>query len=91
MYEWDEAKRQSNLAKHGVDFADMEWFDWDTAVFMRTDVVDYEFRESAVGLIGDILHVVIYTDRELELTRIISMRRASTYETKIWNHAQTQS
>ena len=32
MYEWDEGKRQANLAKHGVDFADMDAFEWDTAV-----------------------------------------------------------
>jgi len=24
MYEWDEAKNRSNLAKHGLDFADAE-------------------------------------------------------------------
>lgn len=90
MYEWDEAKRRANLAKHGVDFADMVRFNWDTAVFMRTDVVNHEVREVMAGMIGDTLHVVIYADRGIDLTRIISLRRASRYETRIWNHAQTQ-
>ena len=30
-YEWDEADRQANLKKHGVDFALVEGFDWSTA------------------------------------------------------------
>jgi hypothetical protein len=28
MYEWDEAKRQENLRKHGVDFSIVDGFDW---------------------------------------------------------------
>jgi uncharacterized protein len=31
MYEWDEAKRQKNLAKHGVDFPAIESFEWEGA------------------------------------------------------------
>jgi hypothetical protein len=30
-YEWDEAKRAANLAKHGVDFGDIARFDWSAA------------------------------------------------------------
>ncbi len=30
-FEWDEAKRERNLAKHGVDFASFSSFDWDEA------------------------------------------------------------
>ena len=30
MYDWDEAKRQSNLAAHGVDFQGAVRFDWDS-------------------------------------------------------------
>ena len=90
MYEWDEAKRRANIAKHGVDFADMARFDWDTAVFLKTEVLDYEIRETAAGMVGDILFVVTYADRGIDLTRIISLRRASRYETRIWNNAQTQ-
>ncbi len=31
QYEWDEADRQANLKKHGIDFAQVEAFDWSTA------------------------------------------------------------
>ncbi len=27
-FEWNEAKRSTNRAKHGLDFADLEKFDW---------------------------------------------------------------
>jgi uncharacterized DUF497 family protein len=32
-FEWDEAKRLSNLRKHGTDFADIEDFDWQGAQY----------------------------------------------------------
>ena len=33
--EWDEAKRLSNLEKHGLDFADASKLDWDNATYVR--------------------------------------------------------
>jgi uncharacterized protein len=47
---WDEAKRVSNLAKHGLDFADIVHFDFDTALHTINDREDYgECREIAIG------------------------------------------
>ena len=31
-YEWDDAKRLSNLIKHGVDFEEADRFDWAEAL-----------------------------------------------------------
>ena len=31
-YEWDETRRQANLAKHGLDFETVRRFGWDTAL-----------------------------------------------------------
>jgi uncharacterized protein len=31
-FEWDEAKRIGNLRKHGVDFARVVTFDWNTMI-----------------------------------------------------------
>ncbi len=28
MFEWDEAKRRTNIAKHGVDLTEIARFDW---------------------------------------------------------------
>jgi len=50
---WDDAKRASNLAKHGLDFADVVQFDFDTALHDLDDREDYrEVREIAIGWCG---------------------------------------
>ena len=85
MYDWDEDKRQVNLAKHGVDFVAMESFQWDTAVEAFDDRHD-EPRWLAAGLIEDQLHVVAYTDRE-DIVRIISLRRATRQERRHYAEA----
>ena len=77
-YEWDEGKRKSNLNKHGVDFAAIETFDWETALVGRSDWHG-EIRFVAIGYIEDRLHQVVFTERG-EATRIISLRRASVRE-----------
>ena len=80
MTTWDEAKRRSNLAKHGVDFRDLAEFDWDNAVLEEDDSEAYgERRERATGLIGGVLHVYIYTLRGEE-DHAISLRLATKPE-----------
>ena len=65
-YEWDENKRRTNRAKHGVDFAAMRAFDWETA---RIEAEDHpeEPRWIGHGVIGSRL-------------RIISLRKANPRE-----------
>lgn len=77
-YEWDEAKREANRRKHGVDFADAALFEWRTAVVEESSRAD-EPRYLAIGYIGERLHAVVYTKRG-ENRRIISMRAASDRE-----------
>ena len=36
-FEWDEKKRAANLAKHGVDFAAAEEFDFESALVTPDD------------------------------------------------------
>ena len=60
MWDWDDAKRQANLAKHGVDFALIARFQWTGATTEPDRRFDYdEDRLIVTGLIGDRLHVVI--------------------------------
>ena len=40
-FEWDEAKRISNLAKHGLDFSEVERFAWASAHIGRDLRFDY--------------------------------------------------
>ena len=77
-YEWDEAKRRGNVAKHGIDFESVHLFDWTTARYER-NVRHGEERVLALGYIGDRLHAVVYIGRGAN-ARIISMRKAERKE-----------
>ena len=63
-FEWDERKRQINLAKHGVDFAraarvfDGRVVEWDDR---RSDYG--ERRRLVLGLEGHMVLFVVYTRR----------------------------
>ena len=84
MFTWDEAKRQANLAKHGVDFTEAERFDWSTSVRYPDLRRDYgEDRMRATGLIGDRVHVLVYTIRNGQM-RIIGLRKANKREVLEW-------
>jgi uncharacterized DUF497 family protein len=83
-FDWDEAKRRQNLRIHGVDFSAVEQFNWDFVQRTIDDREDYgELREKAIGLIGDVPHVLIFTERddaEGPLIWIISLRKANRQE-----------
>ena len=83
-FEWDEAKRAANIAKHGVDFAAVESFDFESALVMTDDRDDYgETREIALGHINARLHVLIFTWRN-EVVRVISLRKANRREVRVY-------
>ena len=80
MTTWDGAKRRSNLAKHGVDLAIAERFDFVTAIIIEDDSEAYgERREVAIGWIDDALYVYVYTMRGEE-DHAISLRKANPKE-----------
>ena len=80
IFEWDEAKRIANLAKHGVDFELVREFDWSTAYHRRDARRDYgEPRWFSLGLIGNRIHALVFTWRSGRV-RVISMRKASEKE-----------
>ena len=84
-FEWDDAKAQSNLAKHGVPFgyAARVFLDPGLVEFDASRAGDGEVRRKAVGLIEGRLHVVVYTDRA-SVIRIISARRTNETERKAY-------
>ena len=84
MWDWDEAKRQANLAKHGVDFDLINQFEWDTAQTEPDRRFDYgEDRFESIGHIGDRLYVAVYTPRG-NRRRLISLRKANSREVERW-------
>ncbi|MDR0874400.1 MAG: BrnT family toxin [Prevotellaceae bacterium] len=83
-FEWDENKRQANLAKHGIDFADAKAVFRDEHKFVVVDDrTDYgETRTITVGqILDELITAVISTDRNNNI-RIISARRANKKERK---------
>lgn len=82
IYDWDEAKSAENLVKHGVDFAAVEGFEWDSALIALDGRRDYgELRYSVFGLIGDRLFNLVFTPRAGRV-RVISLRRANRREVR---------
>ncbi len=88
IYEWNEAKRASNLIKHGVDFEDVRSFDWDSALIQGDKRRDYgEQRWRAIGVLGTcVVVVIVYTNRD-RATRVISARLASIKERAFYEAA----
>ena len=78
----DRSKRSSNLVKHGVDFATVESFDFDTAL-VRASLRGNDPRLEAYGPIGDRVHVLVY-GIEAHTIRVISLRKANGKETVTW-------
>ena len=86
-YEWDEQKCRENLAKHGIDFAEVEVaFQWLTAVIEPSPRYG-EMRWRAIGHIGARLHTVIYAMRDDNI-RIISLKRASAGDVRIYGQSR---
>ncbi len=88
QFEWNEAKRAGNLAKHGIDFVDaMEMFA--APMFVKSDErKDYgEPRWQGLGIVQGRLMVVAYTKREPNTVRIISLRKANRREKDFYQDA----
>ncbi len=83
-FEWDEAKRFANLSKHGIDFLDVSViFEGDT-LMVEDNRYDYgELRFVTFGLFRGLVVAVIHSDRQ-DSIRIISARKATKYEQKIY-------
>jgi len=84
--EFDAAKDRVNAAKHGMSLRAAEGFDWDTALEREDDRFDYgEVRFVALGLIGDRLHVLVFTEGSHEdAVRAISLRPAEKHEVRFY-------
>lgn len=90
-FDWDEAKRQENIAKHGLDFVDVP------AVFDGPMLVQLDKRHNygedrwiGVGLLRTMVAVVVYIEWEDEQTiRIISARKATRHESREFHQRLT--
>ncbi len=80
--EFDPAKNEVNLEKHGVSLALAAELDWDAALVWLDDRFDYgETRMIALAPRTNTLYYVAFVDRGAR-RRIISLRRANRREVK---------
>jgi len=88
-FEWDETKNRRNIQKHAVSFSSA------TTLFSLPHLVCLDERESygedrwlAIGCIGPVIGVVVFTERAEnqgnKSIRIISARKASTREIELY-------
>ncbi len=81
---WDEAKRQANVAKHGLDFADAAKVFAGPMVLFEDDRADYgEQRMIGIGLLEYLVVLIVHVESD-ETIHIISMRKADGDETDIY-------
>lgn len=77
-WEWNAAKAEANLAKHGVAFDAVARLGWDEAACVWQSVQG-EPRVKALVPFGERLHVCVYVERG-EVRRVISLRKANRRE-----------
>ncbi len=83
QFEWDEAKNQINIDKHGIDFVDVVDIFNHPMLTLLDEREDYgEDRWIGVGWIKSLIGVVVYTERFDDVIRIISARKATKNEVR---------
>ena len=82
-FEWDENKRLSNIAKHGIDFRDAQLLFDGCPTVTTTGIRGDEQRNITTGIYGDRFYTVVWTHRNNRI-RLISYRRARGEEERIY-------
>jgi uncharacterized protein len=83
VFEWDEAKAEQNLAKHGLRFVDaVDVFDG-RSVITRPSEKNGEARYVTIAKLDGRFVAVVWTQRQ-DKRRLISMRRARSDEERAY-------
>jgi len=83
-FSWSDAKRQSNLADHGLDFVDASRVFEGLTYTFQDDRFDYsEERFVTLGLLNGIVVSIVHTESR-RLIRVISFRKATKREQTIF-------
>ena len=90
-YHFDPAKRRANLKKHGLDFNDtVSVIESGRTVTFEDRRFDYgEERFITLGLLADQVVVIVTSETGSDI-RIISMRKATRHEQKIFDQNLTR-
>jgi len=78
VYVWDEAKRKSNLKKHGLDFNDayLVYENPGKCTYDASRGDEYRLMDVALAVVKGRLLTLVYTEQEDEV-HVISFRNAS--------------
>ena len=81
MYVWDEAKRKSNLKKHGLDFRDayLVYENPDKCTYDAGRAEEYRLMDVALAVVRGRVLTLVDTEQDDEV-RVISFRHASRTE-----------
>ena len=83
-FTWDDAKRQSNLQKHGLYFADAAKVFSGPLVLLQDKREDYsEQRMIGIGLLDYLVVLIVHVESDQDI-RVISMRKADSDETDLY-------
>ena len=81
QFEWDQAKNLENIRKHRIDFADVPEMFNGPMLAELDERADYgEERWIGIGFLRNGTAVVVWTERQDNVIRIISARKANRYE-----------
>jgi len=82
-FAWDKRKTQTNIEKHGLDFADAYKVFESPMLVKLDDRKDYgEDRWIGIGLMDMRVVVIIFTEPKENTIRVISFRKATNDERK---------
>jgi uncharacterized protein len=80
-FEWDEDKNRRNQQIHGLDFREAERVFTPALLVEVDDREDYgEDRYIGLGRLDGRIIVVIFTQPDEDTVRVISLRKATSYE-----------
>jgi uncharacterized DUF497 family protein len=87
-FDWDEEKARLNLTKHGISFDAVRDMQWDAAIAIEDQRVDYgEKRYILYAPIRGRVHALVFTRRKDQM-RIISLRKANPREIANYERAK---
>jgi uncharacterized protein len=89
VYEWDEAKREANLKKHGLDFfmAHVVYESPIKITYRLRKLPEVRFLDIALVDVLGVVLALVYTSRNGNV-RFISFRRASRKERRVYAAAK---
>jgi uncharacterized DUF497 family protein len=82
-FEWDENKNSENIRKHRIDFNDVVEIFHGPMIVNLDDRFDYnEDRLIGVGFMENMITIVVFIEKDADVIRIISARKANKNETR---------